>query len=84
MTSAYLAKLNKNMMKTSSTWWRQHQAIALCLVAPNATSVNHKYPSSGAIFSAQGMKPDPNKVLALQDLPTPQNQKELQSFLGIN
>ena len=29
------------------------------------------------------MKPDPNKVQALQDLPTPQNQKELQSFLGL-
>ena len=37
----------------------------------------------GAIFSAQGMKPDPYKVQALQDLPTLQNQKELQSFLGL-
>ena len=37
----------------------------------------------GTIFSAQGMKPDPNKVKALQDFPTTQNQKELQSFLGL-
>ena len=37
----------------------------------------------GAIFSAKGMKPDPKKVQALQDLPTPHTQKELQSFLGL-
>ena len=29
------------------------------------------------------MKPDPKKVQALQDLPIPQTQKELQSFLGL-
>ena len=29
------------------------------------------------------MKPDPNKVQALQDLPTPQNQNQLQLFLGL-
>ena len=34
-------------------------------------------------FSAQGMKPNPMKIQALQDLPTPQTQKQLQSFLGL-
>ena len=29
------------------------------------------------------MKPDPIKIQALQDLPTPQTQKQLQSFLGL-
>ena len=37
----------------------------------------------GTIFSAKGMKPDPIKIQALQDLPTPQTQKQLQSSLGI-
>ena len=37
----------------------------------------------GMIFSGQGMKPDPIKIQALQDLTTPQNQKQLQSFLGL-
>ena len=37
----------------------------------------------GTIFSAQGMKPDPMKLQALQDLPTPQTQKQLQLFLGL-
>ena len=37
----------------------------------------------GTIFSAQGIKPDPMKIQALQDLPTPQLQKQLQSFLGL-
>ena len=32
----------------------------------------------GAIFSVKGIKPDPKKVQALQDLPIPQTQKELQ------
>ena len=27
----------------------------------------------GAVFTAQGMRPDPAKVQALQDLPAPQN-----------
>ena len=37
----------------------------------------------GTIFTVQGMRPDPAKVQALQDLPTPQNPKQLQSFLGL-
>ena len=35
----------------------------------------------GTVFSAQGMKPNPIKIQALQDIPTPQNQKQL--FLGL-
>ena len=34
----------------------------------------------GAIFISQGMKPDPVKVHALQDLPAPHTPKQLQSF----
>ena len=37
----------------------------------------------GAIFTAKGMKPDPMKIQALQDLPTPENHKQLQTFLGL-
>ena len=37
----------------------------------------------GAIFTAQGMEPDPAKIQALQDLLTPENHKQLQSFLGL-
>ena len=35
------------------------------------------------ILSGQGVKPDPIKIQALQDLTTLQNQKQLQSFLGL-
>ena len=35
------------------------------------------------MFTAQGMRLDPTKVQALQDLPAPPNPKELQSFLGL-
>ena len=37
----------------------------------------------GTISSAKGMKPDPIMIEALQDLPTLQNHKQLQSFLGL-
>ena len=37
----------------------------------------------GAVFTGQGMKLDPMKIQALQDLPTPENHKQLQSFLGL-
>ena len=37
----------------------------------------------GAVFTAQGMWPDPSKIQALQDLPTPNSQVKLQSFLGL-
>ena len=37
----------------------------------------------GTIFAVQGMRLDPAKVQALQDLPAPQNPKQLQSFLGL-
>ena len=37
----------------------------------------------GAILTSKEMKPDPTKIQALQDLPTPDNHKQLQSFLGL-
>ena len=37
----------------------------------------------GTIFSAKGMKTDPMKIQALQDLPTLQIQKQLQKVLGL-
>ena len=37
----------------------------------------------GTVFTAQGMQLDPAKIQALQDLPTPDSQAKLQSFLGL-
>ena len=37
----------------------------------------------GAVFAAQGMWPDPSKIQALNDLPTPESPVRLQSFLGL-
>ena len=36
-----------------------------------------------AVFTAQGMQPDPAKIQALQDLPTPNSRVKLQSSLGL-
>ena len=37
----------------------------------------------GTVFTMQGMWLDPSKIQALQDLPTPNSQANLQSFLGL-
>ena len=37
----------------------------------------------GAVFTTQGMWPDPYKIQVLQDLPTPDSPVKLQSFLGL-
>ena len=37
----------------------------------------------GALFTAQGMQPDPTKIEALQDLSDPDSQTKLGSFLGL-
>ena len=37
----------------------------------------------GAVFTAQGMWPDPSKIQALQNLPTSNSQVKVQSFLGL-
>ena len=47
---------------------------------PDKQATDHIF---GTIFSAKGMKPDPIKIQALQDLLTPQTQKQLQSLLGL-
>lgn len=36
----------------------------------------------GFEFDKNGYRPDSNKLLILQNAPTPKNKKELQSFLG--
>ena len=37
----------------------------------------------GAVFTSQGMQPDPAKIQALQDLPAPDSQTKLQYFLSL-
>ena len=37
----------------------------------------------GAVFTGQGMLPDPSKIQVLQDLPAPDSRTKLQSFLGL-
>ena len=37
----------------------------------------------GHIISAEGIKPDPEKIQAIRDFNIPKNKKQLQGFLGI-
>ena len=64
------------LLKTSKKWISFQQQKKCHNGKPQITFY-------GTIFSVQGKKPDPIKIQALQDLPTPQNQKQLQSFLGL-
>lgn len=41
-----------------------------------------KVPYVGHVLSKEGLKPDPEKILAVQEMQPPQNTKELKSFLG--
>lgn len=40
-------------------------------------------PFFGMVYSASGIKPDPQRVEAIRQLPPPENVKEVQEFLGI-
>ena len=37
----------------------------------------------GEVVTAQGVKPDPAKVQAIEDMPTPKDQSDLQRILGL-
>ena len=50
---------------------------------PDKIQINcEAVPFFGNTLSKDGLSPDLNKVRLMQEWPTPQNQKELQSFLG--
>ena len=51
-------------------------ALSVCIRQPQIAFY-------GAVFTAQGMWPDPSKIQALQDLSTPNSQAKLQSFLDL-
>ena len=51
------------IVSNGSKYWIKHPQIAFC----------------GAIFTVQGMQPDPFKIQALQELPTPDSKVKLQS-----
>lgn len=40
-------------------------------------------PFFGHLITAEGIKPDPTKLKALQEMPEPRNQEELATFLGM-
>ena len=67
---------NENLLQLMKT----AQKNGIVFISSKCTISQPRISFYGAIFSAKGMKPDPKKVQALQDLPTPHTQKELQSF----
>ena len=82
MTYLYFAKQERNM---TETYYSSSKQLKNGLVF-NSHKCSIKKPQItfyGAIFSTKGMKPDPMKIQVLQDLPTPENHKQLQPFLGV-
>ena len=37
----------------------------------------------GHVVTSKGVKPDPEKVKAIKEFPTPRNTKDMKSFLGL-
>ena len=65
--------------------WLMESAKAHVIVF-NSTKCHIRQPQIafyGAVFTGQGIWPDPSKIPALQDLPAPDSQTKLQSFLGL-
>ena len=72
----------------------EHDEHLLCLMQSaktngivfNSTKYHIRQPQIafyGTVFTGQGMQPDPVKIQAIQDLPAPDLQTRLQSFLGL-
>ena len=45
--------------------------------------MHHQSHSLGEVILRKGVQPDPQKIIALIDMPVPNNKKELQAFLSI-
>ena len=74
-----IAEHNHNLLQLMKT----AQGQGLVFNSSKCAICQPQIPFYGAIFTAQGMRPDPTKVQVLQDLPAPQNPKQLQSLLGL-
>ena len=72
----------------------EHDEHLLCLMQSakthgivfNSTKCHTRQPQitfDVAVFTGKVMQPDPTKIQALQDLPAPDSQTKLQSFLGL-
>ena len=72
----------------------EHDEHLLCLMESakthgivfNSTKCHIRQPQIAfydAVFTGQGMQPDPSKIQALKDFPAPDSQIKLQSFLGL-
>ena len=46
-------------------------------------AIGTEIPFAGFLISDQGIKPDPQKTVAIASFPTPKNITDLQSFLGL-
>ena len=70
MTSAYIGKHKINMTNTSYNYSKQHKN-GLVFNSKICHIRKLQITFYGTIFTVNGMKPDPIKVQALQDLSTP-------------
>ena len=73
------AEYDRNLLQLMQTATQQ----GLVLNSSQCTIWQSQISFYGAIFTTQGMKPDPTKVLDLYNLPAPENSKKIQSFLGL-
>ena len=83
MTSVCMARTPQNMITTYSNSYKQLKNKVWFSNSSKCSICQPQMSFYGTILTAQGMKPDPAKVQALQDLPTTPNPTQLQSCLGL-
>lgn len=71
------------MMRTSKQHSRGLLQKKLKLNQDKLTIAAQEVEYFGHVISSEGLKPDPKKVKAIQNMPPPTNKKELQTMLGM-
>lgn len=78
----YASSLEEHKIKFNKLAGRLRQAN-LRLQPDKCEFLRREVNYLGHIISEEGVKPDPKKIIAVQEFPTPQNAKNIKQFLGL-
>ena len=59
------------------------QMEGLCLSSKKLELCHDRVSSFGAVYSRDGVKPDPRKIQGIEEMTAPETKQQLQSFLGM-
>lgn len=79
----YARSLEKHKIKIKELMQRLREAN-LQLQPVKCQFLRHEVTYLGHIISSEGVEPDPNKIKAVKQFPTPRNYKNIKQFLGLD